>query len=271
MKMQKQVLVLLLLCLLPLSHPAAAAPNDKKGLGISLRDAQWQAKVIAVHAHWFYTWGGNEPSNMPPGVTFVPMDWGYYGNKNNSLVEWLAKVKAQPGVHDLLGFNEPDGKKQANLTVQAALEGWPYLMQTDLPLGSPAAVHPDGPWMQQFMQQADALHYRVDFVTIHWYGGNDPKGFLGMLQRVHHLYHRPLWVTEFAVADWHAGPGHPNQFTPAQIASFVKIVLPAMNKMPYVQRYAWFSAAPSDAHLGTSALFNDNETLTALGKLYASL
>jgi len=75
-------------------------------------------------------------------------------------------------------------------------------MRTGLTLGSPAAVHADGDWMEAFMAGAEKKGYRVDFITIHWYGGADLEGFLGYLARVHALYHRPLWVTEFAPADW---------------------------------------------------------------------
>ena len=248
--------------------PVQAAPSRKKGFDTVVRpDDGWLRDVTALHAHWFYSWGGDEPKNIPSGVTFVPMDWGYYGNKDDGLVKWLAKVKAQPNVHALLGFNEPDGKDQANLSVDGALEGWSYLMQTGLTLGSPAAVHADGDWMKAFMAGAAQKHYRVDFVTIHWYGGADPQGFLGYLARVHDLYHRPLWITEFAPADW---SGH-HGVTPQQSADFMRVVLPAMDKLDYVQRYAWYSASSDDAALGASALFNKDGSLTDLGRLYASL
>jgi hypothetical protein len=260
--------LLSLLAVAALAAPHSPKPPAKKGFGTVVRaDGGWRRDITALGAHWFYSWGGDEPKDVPKGVAFVPMAWGYYGNKENGQVKWLAKVKAQPNIHALLGFNEPDGKDQANLSVDGALEGWPYLMQTGLPLGSPAAVHADGDWMKAFMVGVEQKHYRVDFVTIHWYGGADPQGFLGYLARVHALYHRPLWITEFAPADW---SGH-HGITPEQSAAFMKIVLPAMDKLPYVQRYAWFSAAPEDAALGASALFQKDGSLTDLGRLYASL
>jgi len=252
--------------------PTGAAQNRKKGFDTVVRaNGNWRRQVVALRAKWFYSWGGDEPKDMPRGVEFVPMDWGYYGDKGGSLTKWLADVKAQPNIHALLGFNEPDGKDQANLGVDGALEGWPHLMATGLPLGSPAAVHADGGWMKAFMQGAEQKKYRVDFVTIHWYGGNDPQGFLNYLAFVHDLYHRPLWITEFAPADWGAGPGRPNRYTPAQMADFMRAVLPEMNRRTYVQRYAWYSAGPKDAALGPAALFNDAGSLTDLGRLYASL
>ena len=273
----KQWNTLLTLALLLTFTAAAQAqtqssqPSPKKGFGIVVRpDGAWKNAVTKLNVRWFYSWGGDKPADLPKGVEFVPMDWGYYGNKDGSLVQWLAKTKAQPGVRTLLGFNEPDGKDQANLSVDKALEGWPYLMDTGLTLGSPAGVHPDGDWMKSFMAGAEAKQYRVDFITIHWYGGADPQGFLDMLARVHALYHRPLWVTEFAPADWNTGPGHPNRWTTAQVAEFMRVVLPEMNRRGYVQRYAWYSAWPGDPALGPSSLLNKDGTLTDLGRLYAS-
>lgn len=270
----KTLIALLLVIVLCLPTPAQTAPpakktiSLKKGFDTVVRpDGRWREQVTALRAHWFYSWGGDEPKSLPHGTQFVPMDWGYYGNKDNSLVKWLAKVKAQPNTHALLGFNEPDGKDQANLSVDRALEGWPYLMQTGLTLGSPAAVHADGDWMKAFMAGAEKKRLRVDFITIHWYGGADPQGFLGYLARIHALYGRPLWVTEFAPADW---SGH-HGVSPQQAANFMRVALPGMDKLGYVQRYSWYSASPDDAALGASALFNKDGSLTDLGRLYASL
>ena len=67
--------------------PVARKPSLKKGFDTVVRpDGGWRKQVTALRAHWFYSWGGDEPPDMPPGVSFVPMDWGYYGNKDNGLV-----------------------------------------------------------------------------------------------------------------------------------------------------------------------------------------
>ena len=50
----------------------------------------------------------------------------------------------------------------------------------------------------------------------------------------------------------------------------MECVLPEMDKLDYVQRYAWFPAKRDNSHLGTSALFNDNGELTSLEEFYAS-
>ena len=245
-----------------LDNPGAPVilPSYKKGL------AGYTNEIGNIHPSWFYTWGGDEPANVPASVEFVPMAWGYYGNANNNFSNWLNNyVKKQPGVKSILGFNEPDSNSQANLSVAQALDGWQYMQSTGLPLGSPAAVHADDQWMRDFMAGAAAKNYRVDYVTIHWYGGNDPNGFINYVDYIHNLYNKPVWVTEFAPADWSGQHGISTQ----QAYDFMHQVLPALNQRSYVQRYSWFSADVNDAALGQAALYNHDGSLTPLGQLYS--
>jgi hypothetical protein len=51
----------------------------------------------------------------------------------------------------------------------------------------------------------------------------------------------------------------------------MEAVVPELNKRSYIERFAWKTRATSDINMGTSALFNDDGSLTALGSLYASL
>ena len=246
-----------------LEDPGAPAllASPKKGL------AGWPGQIGNVNPAWFYTWGADRPAGVPAGVEFVPMVWGYYGNANGDFDDWLHGVRSQPGVTSILGFNEPDASSQANLSVEGALEAWQYMTQTGLPLGSPAAVHADNQWMRDFMSGAAQRGYRVDYVTVHWYGGDDVDGFLNHVDHIHNLYGKPVWVTEFAPADWSGQ----RRISPARVADFMRRVLPELDRRAYVQRYSWFSAGTGDAPLGNAALFNDDGSLTALGKLYSRL
>jgi len=186
-----------------------------------------------------------------------------------------AAYKATPCVLRELGAevfvfgNEPDGKKQANLSVERALEAWPYLMQTGRRLGSPAAVHADGAWMREFMTQAEARGYRVDFVCVHWYGGANAQSLVNRLRRIHEMYGRPIWLTEFAVADWQAESVEQNRHKPEAVLRFMKEILPQLDALDFVERYAWFSASEKDKALGNSALFKEDGSLTELGRCYA--
>jgi O-glycosyl hydrolase len=196
------------------------------------------------------------------------MAWGYYGNANNSFSNFISGL-ANGGAKAILGFNEPDSSSQSNLSVSSALQAW-GLMQgasNGVPLVSPACVDDTDSWMQSFMSGAAAAGYRVDAVAIHWYGGDDPTGFINYVNAVHNLYNKPIWITEFCPADWSGNGG----VTVADATSFMETVVPELESMSYVQRFSWFSAAPTDPDLGQGALFNSDGSLTALGSIYSRL
>lgn len=243
--------------------------SKKKGLCMVARgDGVWLDRVQRVNASWFYTWGGNRPGNTPKGLDFVPMIWGYWGDKE-SIAKVGAAAKAA-GSRDLLGFNEPDEKKQANMPVEKALEAWPELMKTGLRLGSPGCVHPDGPWMNSFMEQVKKRKLRVDFICVHSYGDTNVDAFMNRLEKVSKTFRKPLWITEFACGDWQAKSPEQNRHKPGQVMKFMEGALKELEKARFVERYAWYAAPPTSAALGTSALFDKQGELTPLGALYAS-
>lgn len=217
---------------------------------------------------WYYNWTDNPMEKIPRTVEFVPMVFGWFGDKDGKESQRIANLKKTANARYLLGYNEPDGEGQANLPVKKALDGWPILMKSGLPLGSPAAVHAEDTWMRDFMAGAAARGYRVDFVTIHWYYLTKPDSFLGYIEKIHKLYKKPVWITEFANVDWDKPSSTTRKFTPKDVAKFLHVVLPRLNKLDYVQRYAWFHAP--EAPYGTSALFKQDGSLTEVGKVYAS-
>jgi len=105
---------------------------------------------------------------------------------------------------------------------------------------------------------------------VHHYGGINAQAFLDKLQRVYDLYGKPIWITEFAVADWQATSPEANRYSSEQVLEFMQTVLPALDTIKYVQRYAWFPAKQSFSALTSSALFDDETgELTTLGEYYA--
>ncbi|MES2462313.1 MAG: glycoside hydrolase family protein [Armatimonadota bacterium] len=242
--------------------------SKKKGFGIVAKPGgDWADRVRALQVPWFYSWGGETPVGVPSGVEFVPMVWGWYGRSAESTRRHYPP--RAPHAAPLLGFNEPDGKEQANLSVEAALAAWPTLMETGRRLGSPAAVHADKAWMTQFMAEANRRKYRVDFITVHWYAEPKVSSLMAYLDRVHSLYRKPIWVTEFAAADWKATDPKSIRFTPDETARFMREALPALERTPYIERFSWFSFRDSDRHGAHSALFDAKGKLTELGRLYA--
>ena len=258
------------------AHPGSAAhlgsaarANAKKGVSV------WTFRGVGTAlkrsgASWYYTWAaGHSGVTSPPGVQFVPMIWG----AGNVTAATLRQVKRQG--HDLLAFNEPDSRSQANLTVSRALSLWPRLMGTGMQLGSPAvaddAATPGG-WLDQFMRGAGARHYRVNFITVHWYGSDfATRRAVGQLrsylQAIHNRYHKPLWLTEFALIRFGSTVSFP---TSRQQAAFVTAATSMLEHLSFVQRYAWFAlpATPGD---GSAGLFRPGAAATAAGRAFEAV
>jgi len=262
----------LVCCLLPAIQ---AAPGKKGACLITVREYEkdWDKRVAALNVDWHYSWGHERPGNKLSEVEFVPMMWGWNSNNmehnEQRLADILRQKRAKKVTH-LLGFNEPDGKTQANLSVDTAIAAWPKLMKTELRLGSPAPVHADGKWMQEFMKKADAKDYRVDFICVHWYGGANAKSLIDRLDKIHKLYGKPIWLTEFCPADWSAKKKGNNGISPEQVKKFMLEVLPKLDELEYVERYAWFTCRDDNLALISSQLIRDDGTLTELGRIYAA-
>ena len=217
-------------------------------------------------ASWFYNWAATPSGITAPGVSYVPMIWGPASVTTANLDE----VRREGSI--LLGFNEPDLASQSNMSVQQALSLWPKLMATGMTLGSPAvaanAATP-GSWLDQFMQGVQAHGYRVNFITVHWYGGNFDTAsavseLQAYLQAIYDRYHRPIWLTEFALTNFGGTPEFPTQ---AQQAAFLTAATSMLAGLAYVQRYAWFSL-PTSAGSGTTGLFSSGTTPTLVGRAF---
>lgn len=244
--------------------------NPKKGLGVTTGKPYWKTKVKNLNVSWHYSWGNTLPMQEPEGVEFVPMIWGANRNavKFQENIDRVIALKTNGVAKYLLGFNEPDGIEQSNITVERAVENWPKLEALDLPLGSPAPVNTENEWMTSFMSEAKTNNLRIDFVCMHWYGGLNVDSFLAKIEKTYELYGKPIWITEFAPADWNATSPENSKHTKAEILSFMKEVLPQLDKLSYVHRYAWYSAKITSGPLGNAALYDDQGNLTTLGKYY---
>ncbi len=246
--------------------PPISSKPQKKGLGIGTKNDGWDKKLTDLQCKWFYSWTTGMEKTIPEGIEFVPMVFGKWGIAEPT--SEAAAFAKKTGAGELLGFNEPDQKEQSNISVKKALDAWPLLMETGLRLGSPACVHPDKEWMKAFMAGVEERKLRVDFVCMHSYTGPNAKGFVERVKSVHALYGRPIWITEFAVGDWEAKTPETNRHKPEKVLKFMSELLPQLEKMDIVERYAWFSAGQDNNALGTSALFDKEGNLTRLGECY---
>lgn len=256
-----------LVCLCVAQSGQAASP--KKGAAV-LAVNGIDAMLANANLSWFYNWRSHRNGiNSRPGVVFVPMIWGRRHLTANDV-----ELARQNGPI-LLGFNEPDHRGQANMSVEEALDLWPQLMATGLRLGSPATAgdpSPRGSWMERFMSGAKSRGYRVDFLTVHWYGGvfETPAAVANLksfLEAVHKKYGLPIWLTEYSLIRWSTSPAtYP---TWDQQAAFATKSVEMLEKLPFVERYAWFALPPwSRDGRDTVSLYHQDGTPTPTGIAY---
>ena len=241
----------------PQSTVKKGAAGQGKGLGNLYRE---------LGVSWTYNWHPVAGTAMPDGVEFVPMIWG---RKDIPEIENAAKSGTV-----LLGFNEPNHEKQANMTVEEALDLWPRLEATKLRLGSPApaggGATPDG-WLDRFMAGCKERGCRVDFICLHWYGENyNPeaatKALQSYLTAVHERYGKPIWLTEFALRNFKGDPA-----TVAEQQAFMAKVLPMLDGLPFVERYSWFVfGAERPSKPNSWYLLSPDGRLSELGLTYAT-
>ncbi|THJ64973.1 hypothetical protein E8P82_13365 [Arthrobacter echini] len=238
-----------------------------KGFGHAGKDALALQQIKNLKLKWHYSWSA-QANTMTPA--FTPMI------RNASVIDRdafgvISRQLAQTKAKHLLGFNEPDVTSATNMSVDQAISLWPQLQATGLRLGSPATVSPSSPWLADFMKKAKNKGLRVDFITMHIYGWPNSRDFLNKLAKLYDTYKKPIWVTEYAVADWGATAARPCKYSRAETEVFMRETVAGMRAMPYIERFAWKTRKAGDVKMPCSTIFNANGTLTSTGKLYASL
>ncbi|WP_235857722.1 glycosyl hydrolase [Marimonas lutisalis] len=222
--------------------PAAA---QKAGVGAWENPAKTTLEWIEDQPglSWYYNWRPDQMwhrGGTSRTVEFVPMI--------HSARDVNKRIVSNRRVRHLLAFNEPDqktGAHQAGLSVAEAIALWPRLEARGLRLGSPATTQEQtlgaNSWQRRFMTEAERRGLRVDFMAVHYYSTNgDVNAFRRWLEAVHREYRRPIWVTEFALIDWK----RPGKVTYAQNARFAQEAILMMERLPFVERHAWFAANP---------------------------
>jgi hypothetical protein len=199
-----------------------------------------------VAPRWSYDWDNATTSTRD--AEYVPMrhnlNWNAYANINNK----------QNSTH-ALGFNEPDKADQANMTVATAIAQWPNLLASGLRLGSPAPSDAASglTWLYDFIAQADALNYRVDFVAVHFYKcGWTASQYYNWLLGIYQQTGRPIWITEFNNgANWcSTAPTQAENAT--RIGEFIEM----LDNAPFVERYAIYNWVGAERELVTGGTLN---------------
>lgn len=250
----------------PAASRVSTVASDRKGVGVWAFPGADLA-LARSGAGWYYTWAASPQGVVGAGAEgFVPMVWGEKSMDAANL------ATAQANGPYLLGFNEPDMAEQSDMSVDRALDLWPKLMATGKVLGSPAVAYGGdtaGGWLDRFMTGAAARGYRVDFVALHWYGGDFRTGpaveqLRSYLEAVHRKYGKPVWLTEYALTDFSHGTRFPSE---EQQAAFVTASTKMLDSLPYVRRYAWFGLPAADSGPSTG-LYRSGAVETEAGRAF---
>lgn len=215
---------------------------------------------------WMYNWYSDHNGTNPnPSLMYIPMLWGA-DSARTSVWSVDANYAISQGADTLLAFNEPDLSSQANLDVSEAVSAYKAYMQPfagRAKLGAPAVTNGGAPmgltYLENFINNCTGC--TIDVVPIHWY---DSATNIGYFQSyIPSAYaaggNRPLWITEFGASG-----------TDAEIESFFNTVLPWLDSLSYVERYAYFYDGPSTS----SVTYLVNEAGTAassIGSVFDSL
>lgn len=240
--------------------------SDKKGIGIA--DLNASQRVKALNVSWYYTWKPYPIKNLND-IEFVPMVWG-----GKRAVSEIKNIKNNYGkVKYLLFLNEPDQPDQANMNIEESIELLKEVQNLAEEISSPACAGGINKWCQEFLEVVKKNNLKITFLAVHFYLPPDSKTFLEKIDQIYKKYKMPIWITEFAVADWEAKKfGKNNRYSEQEVLKFMQEVLPELEKRDYVVRYAWFGAGKNcqkKEQIRTSCLFDEKEKLTLIGLFYS--
>jgi Glycosyl hydrolase catalytic core/Ricin-type beta-trefoil lectin domain-like len=233
-------------------------------------------RLAEFKASWGYNWSRTNSTGVPSSFVYHPMQWGNFNW--NTLEQLLPGWKRDDRALHVLGFNEPDGAEQANLTVEQAITLWPRLERTDMPLASPVTVNPGNAWMDDFMTEALARGYRMDVVAVHKYptpSSGNPQGFIDELEAEYNMWDRPIWLTEFSTVDWNGNQTWTEEDNYNWLAEFMW----RAESLPWLRHFSLFLFTASTSYpepanpwdtVGprSNAFQADGSTPTAFGELY---
>lgn len=217
-------------------------PVAKKGaLG---GDPKWSTPEF-YNTTWFYNWGLSTSLEDNSEVQFTPMSWSRGDNWTS--LQNMENIGKNMNVNNLMAFNEPDNKDQANLTVEQALEAYPKLLASGLRLGAPGVENisysttndsfNEGSWIQEFMDGCIERGYRVDFIPAHDYVRRSRSTFIERFKALHDRYDLPIWVTEYNYGNPNFGSA---PLTVEQGYNNIKGLTEVLEESDFIERYNWY-------------------------------
>ncbi|MNF87815.1 Sialidase precursor [compost metagenome] len=164
------------------------------------------------------------------------------------------------------------------MSVESAIGMWPTLMNTGLRLSSPAVAlsaetYAYGQtWLENFMNAAATNGYHVDFIAVHYYpdfmNPNAVNNLKTSLQALYDKYHKPIWITELGAINAGQLSSTP---TVAGAQTFMAGVIPMLESLSFVERYAWFDDnCSNDPGCAYTTIYDATDNLTAVGTTFQS-
>lgn len=238
------------------SSSVKSSSGSKRGLPYN--DASFTDPFAGSKVSWAYNWGHASSGLDESKFEFVPQLWGT-GSLFTTGWKDDASSAISNGAKNLLGFNEPDIAKQANLSPEDAADGWTTYMEPfagKARLGSPAVSNAAAPqgvaWLTDFIAACKTC--TIDFAVVHWYDSfSNVEYFKQFLTDAHEKTGKPVWLTEFGC----------NDGSDEDISGFLSEVLPWMDEQDWIERYSYFMA--KDGKL------NSGSDMSAYGKTYATV
>lgn len=241
------------------------APFGPLMKGIAYRQLEPEGEECSdlerLNVSWYYNWTPQPNCTVDGHIEFIPMIWSEKYLMGDNYATYLVPLIGSDYAA-LLGYNEPNWKGQAEMTVEEALEYWPMLERTGLRLGSPATTGRTGlDWTIEFMKGAKSRGYRVDFLALHWYGDCSSNDGLKEFLDYYDAFGMPMWLTEWSCYKQDM----------AANKAFLDDIIPVLESCERLERYAWYAnRTTSDSYAG-AALFNSAGTPTPAGEVYIGL
>ncbi|WP_182912929.1 glycosyl hydrolase [Paracoccus onubensis] len=217
--------------------------------------------------NWYYNWSLEQFRQVK--APFIPMVWGWHPGRTPAQ---LSRLSGRQPI--LFGFNEPDARNQANMSVPEALAAWPRIEDLADEIVSPSCVNSRGRWMTNFMLQADRRRLKIDSIGVHSYSAPNAEQVVERLEETYRLYGRPLWVTEIGVADWRAAEGRrPNRYKVDDTIRFLQEICAYMDGTPWIKGYSWLASGTfgDGKSLSTSAFFDGSGRPSPIFEAYARI
>jgi hypothetical protein len=275
----RNLFIIITICLVSTFTLQSQTRSFKRGISYSFPLAG-DIEAMSKGLYWSYNWGQETDEEIMKahedfGVEYIPMAWN--GIDKDRIRKFL---QAHPDIKYILGFNEPNFKKEASMTPTQAAAKWHEIEEIadefGLKIVGPAVNYAPaaGAVSEAGVVYTDPVQYlddffaacpdcRVDYIAVHCYMNysSSLEWYISRFKK----YGKPIWLTEFCA--WEDSIAEHAQ---------KKYMVDAVNYLendPDVYRYAWFiGRGMSDGYPYSQLLHRRNEgELKELGEIFVNM